>query len=326
MKIALVHPDLAGARSGNLATAERWERLLTELGHEVERSPASAALADGEGAAADLLIALHATKSAATVAAWKRRRPGAPVVVALGGTDLYLDLPDSPAARAAVAAADRLVVLQPLALASLPAAARKKARVIYQSVRPPAGGRPEPGASDPADFDVAFLAHLRPVKDPLTAIAAARLLPASSPVRIRHAGAGLDPALAAAARAASGEVAAYEWLGSLPREGARALLAASRLLLLASRTEGGANVVSEAIAAGVPVVASRIPGSVGLLGGDWPAYFAVGDAGGLAALLARAATEPGFYAELIERVAALRPLVDPAREREAWRSLLAEIV
>src|SRR5262249_35794481 len=74
-------------------------------------------------------------------------------------------------------------------------------------------------------------------------------------------------------------------------------------------------------AAGTPVIASRIPGSVGLLGDDYPGYFHAGDACGLAAQLRAAETNrSGFYDERRLRRAALRPLVDPAREREAWAS------
>jgi glycosyltransferase involved in cell wall biosynthesis len=89
--------------------------------------------------------------------------------------------------------------------------------------------------------------------------------------------------------------------------------------------EGGANVISEALAAAVPVIASRIPGSVGLLGADYPGYFRPGDPADLARVLRAAETDGSFLGLLRDRCAALRPMVDPAREHEAWRSLLAEL-
>ena len=95
--------------------------------------------------------------------------------------------------------------------------------------------------------------------------------------------------------------------------------------MVTSRLEGGANVISEAIAAGVPVLSSRIDGSIGLLGPDYPGVFPVGDTDALAALLVRCERDAAFLRALAERCVALRPLVDPARERASWRALLAEL-
>jgi glycosyltransferase involved in cell wall biosynthesis len=98
-----------------------------------------------------------------------------------------------------------------------------------------------------------------------------------------------------------------------------------RLLVLTSVAEGGANVVSEALACSVPVVSTDIPGSVGMLGPDYPGYFPVGDAKSLAELLESAAADPAFYRRLHDICRELRPLVDPAREREGWRALLQSL-
>ena len=86
--------------------------------------------------------------------------------------------------------------------------------------------------------------------------------------------------------------------------------------------EGGANVISEALACSVPVISSRIPGSVGILGADYPGYFTVGEEKELAALLEQAEQDPGFYQQLRDTCQELRGLVDPAREREAWRAII----
>ena len=88
--------------------------------------------------------------------------------------------------------------------------------------------------------------------------------------------------------------------------------------------EGGANALSEALAAAVPVVCSKVDGSGGLLADDYPGYFTVGDTQALAALLRRAETDRGFYAALQWSCRAVAPLVDPARERRGWRDLLRE--
>jgi len=144
-------------------------------------------------------------------------------------------------------------------------------------------------------------------------------------VQIAHAGGALDPELASEAEAEQRRNPRYRWLGDLARERALRLLAGSQLLALTSLLEGGANVVSEAIAAGVPVLSSLIPGSVGILGPDYPGYFPAGDARTLSLLMQRAETDSAFYGELKRRIRDLKPLVDPQRERESWRALLAEV-
>jgi len=94
------------------------------------------------------------------------------------------------------------------------------------------------------------------------------------------------------------------------------------LLVLTSRLEGGANAVSEALSCGVPILSSRIDGSVGILGADYPGFFDVGDTDGLAALLWRAETDARFYRRLASRCRTAAPMLDPAIEAASWRRLL----
>jgi hypothetical protein len=75
----------------------------------------------------------------------------------------------------------------------------------------------------------------------------------------------------------------------------------------------------------VPVLSTRIAGSVGILGPRYPGLFRVGDARGLARLLERCEADPAFYARLEAWCEKLRPAVEPAREKRAWRRLLAEL-
>jgi glycosyltransferase involved in cell wall biosynthesis len=102
-------------------------------------------------------------------------------------------------------------------------------------------------------------------------------------------------------------------------------LGRSHVMVISSKMEGGAHVVSEAIAAGVPVIASRIPGNVGLLGGGYPGYFAVGDERELAVLLSRAATETAFLRSLGKAVKARGSLTDPVAERRAIEGLVTDL-
>src|SRR5262249_302671 len=152
-----------------------------------------------------------------------------------------------------------------------------------------------------------------------------RLLPSSSQVRVLQVGAALSSDMEEQARAEEAGNPRYRWLGDLPRWKALRVLARSRLLVLTSLLEGGANVGSEAIAASVPVLASHIPGSVGILGADYPGYFPIGDTRALAQLLSRAENDAAFYNALTAHSRRLRPLVRPGRERESWRRLLREL-
>jgi putative glycosyltransferase (TIGR04348 family) len=312
--IRIICPAPRGARNGNRVTALRWAAALRKLGHHVVVGERYA------GGETDLLIALHATKSHDSIVAFRAAEPQAPLVVALTGTDLYQDFPIDPRTRTSVELASRLVALQPEALSALPEAYRHKARVIFQSARPPPRSR-RPGPSPVA----CVLANLRSVKDPLCAARAARLLPAESRLTIAHAGAVIEPELGAEAEQEAGKNPRYRWLGALPRARALELLAGSDLLVLTSHAEGGANVVTEALACGVPVLSSRIAGSVGLLGEDYPGYFTAGRPTELAALLLRFETDEAFRAALMNRCRTLAGLADPAAELSSWQALVREL-
>lgn len=315
MRIGLVSPAPLDGLHGNATTAARWAEILTGLGHDVHP------MRGYGGEPLDVLIALHAGKSADSLAEFLAAYPLAPTVVALTGTDVYPSLDAAGVDIALLARATRLVVLQARALDQLPAGLHSRTRVIVQSV--PAI---PPRTPDPDCYEVAFLAHLRAVKDPLRLAEATRLLPATSRIRVTHVGEARDSSWAEAARAASRDNPRYRWLGPRPRHEALEVLARSRLLALTSWNEGGANVVSEALAAGVPILSSAVAGSIGLLGENYPGYFSAGDTAALAGLLHELEQDhAGIYTRITQHCHELRDLVSPSREREAWADLVSEL-
>jgi putative glycosyltransferase (TIGR04348 family) len=219
-----------------------------------------------------------------------------------------------------VALAHRLVGLHDRIGETMPPEHRGKVRVVHQSALPIRARAPVTRS-----FRVLVAGHLREEKDPLRPALAARRLPRESRVRIEHYGKPHTPDWAEAARAEMAENPRYRWHGEVPHHALRRQYARAHVLALPSRMEGGANVVSEAVVAGLPVVASAIPGSIGLLGDDYPGYYPVEDAGALAGLLLRAETEPGFLARLAAACAARRALFTPEREQAELAAALAEL-
>jgi putative glycosyltransferase (TIGR04348 family) len=318
MKIGIVTPAPSGSTHGNRITAERWAGILRTLGHRVSISEKY------EGEQLDLLIALHARRSHSSVLRFREKQPDTPIILALTGTDVYRDIHENPQARRSLKLADRIVVLQPHALRELTPANRKKAHVIYQSVeiargrkraRQPAGGH----------FDICVIGHLRPVKDPFRAAIAARTLPDSSRMRIIQVGGALSKPMEQRALHEMQINQRYRWLGELSRARALRVLAQSRLCVISSRMEGGANVLSEAIVVGVPVLASRIDGNIGILGETYLGFFRVGDTSELRQLMLRVETDRRFLLGLQKAIIGLASLFGPDRERRAWIRLIADV-
>jgi putative glycosyltransferase (TIGR04348 family) len=279
-----------------------------------------------DGEPYDLLLALHARKSNPAVVNFRRQNPEGPVIVALTGTDVYRDIRTSRTARESLDLATSIVVLQPKATKELRPSWQKKARVIYQSVKNRQALTSNNHAKErsSAGFDVSVIGHLRAVKDPFRTAMAARLLSDSSRVRVLHVGGAMTDAMANRARKEMSLNKRYRWLGQLSQLRTLQILKKSSLCVLSSRMEGGANVLSEAIAASVPILASRIDGNIGILGAGYPGYFDVGNTSQLEQLLTRAESSPEYLAELKGWVESLTYLVDPAREEQAWSALINE--
>lgn len=311
--LVIVTPALADANNGNWQTARRWGRMLAGA-YRVHLA------SSWDGGDEAVMVALHARRSATAIARWRTLRPAAPLVVVLTGTDLYRDIAADPSARASMAAADRLVVLNPLGPRSLPPGLRSKARVVLQScpVR-------QTVPKTQQHLRALMVGHLRAEKSPQTCFEAARLLGGRPDIRIDHIGAALEPALGEQAAALMAENPRYRWLGGMPHAATRRRIQAAHVLLHPSRMEGGAHVVIEAVRSGTPVLASRIDGNVGLLGEGYDGYFALDDASALAALLQRLRDEPAMLHHLALQCAGRAPLFDPARESATLQALMAEL-
>jgi putative glycosyltransferase (TIGR04348 family) len=308
--VCIVTPATRENNTGNWHTAARWARMLRPQ-HCVSVLP------EWNGEPCDLLIALHARRSAASIAAYRAAHPDGALAVVLTGTDLYRDLPASREAQHSLAAADRLVVLQELGVQAVPAHYRGKTTVIFQSAR-----TLKRGERRRKTFDVAVVGHLREAKDPLLAMHAALCLPPDSRVRVLHAGAALDPRYATAASRTEARTPRYRWLGELSRTRARQLMRHAALLLHPSKVEGGAQVVLEAIRSGTPVLVSNADGNLGMVGRGYPGVFPVGSVRAALALIERASTDRAFLRRLSSACRARAWLFDPKVERAAVRDLV----
>jgi putative glycosyltransferase (TIGR04348 family) len=308
--IVIVTPALADANNGNWQTARRWAGMLSRA----YRVRLAAAWEGGDEA---LMIALHARRSAASVASWRAQRPASPLVLALTGTDLYHDLAADVAAQASVQSADCLIVLNELGARALPAAWRARVRVVLQSC---AARRTL--IKTRRHLRALMVGHLREEKSPRTCFDAARLLGHRHDIRLDHVGAALDPELGAQAAALMRDRPCYRWLGALAHAATRRRIQAAHVLVHPSRIEGGAHVVIEAVRSGTPVLASRIDGNVGLLGEGYDGYFPPGDAATLAQRLQALRDEPAMLAHLQRQCLARAPLFDPAGESATLHALV----
>jgi putative glycosyltransferase (TIGR04348 family) len=312
----LVTPAPPRSRAGNRATAVRWAQILRRLGHRVSLGVLY------DGAPYDCMIALHAHRSASAIREFRHLHPAKALIVALTGTDIYHFIHTDPSTTlASMERADVLVGLHAQVHEALPETMRAKVRVILQSAAP-LGRAPSPPSKA---FQVCVIGHLREEKDPMLTAVAARALPAESRLRVVHLGRALDDQWALRARREMEENPRYRWRGEVPHWEVRRILSRSHLMTLTSKMEGGANVVSEAIVAGVPVLSAGIPGSVGLLGRDYPGYFPPGDAESLAALLWQAERDREYLAALKARCALLGPHFRPQAEAAAWAELLGKL-
>ncbi|MFL6663827.1 MAG: selenoneine biosynthesis selenosugar synthase SenB [Rhizobacter sp.] len=308
--VLIVSPALADANNGNWHTASRWARML-------RRHCRIGIARRWQGEACDLLIALHARRSAESIDAFAAAHPERPLIVVLTGTDIYRDVRSDAAAQRSLELASHLVALQDQAPFDLSARLRRKCSVVFQSAPPL-----RPTAPPSRVLRVVQVGHLRDEKDPVTFMRAAARLGACSDLHFEQIGAALDDKLGMAAQRTTDRAGNYRWLGALPRAVVRQHIRRAHLLVSTSRMEGGAQVIVEAAQSGTAVLASHIPGHVGLLGAEHSGWFPLGDDAALAALILRARDDPGFLAALRRESLARAALFDPAEEERRLVALL----
>jgi len=183
VNISLITPAKKQSNNGNRTTVVRWARMLRELGHRVRIDVEYA------GEAADVMIALHAWRSAAAILRYRDQFPDRPLVVALAGTDVNTFLKSDPQTTlGSMQMADALICLHGHIGEALPAPLRKKLHVVRQS----ALSLPGPRRPARRNFDICVIGHLRDEKDPFRTALAARQLSPESLMRVIHLGKALD--------------------------------------------------------------------------------------------------------------------------------------
>jgi putative glycosyltransferase (TIGR04348 family) len=319
-QVSIVTPALAQANNGNWQTARRWARFLAPVARVrvTDHWPDSAESMQSD----QVLIALHARRSAASIANWHARHGSKGLVVVLTGTDLYRDIERDGQAQQSVDHAKVLVVLQSRGPQALPAPLRKKARVIFQS-----STSRQPLRKSQARLRLLAVGHLRDEKSPQTLFQAVRLLADRHDIVIEHVGSALDLELGRVAQQLSEQLPGYQWLGNLPHEAVRRRIQRAHLLIHPSQMEGGAHVIMEAVTSGTAVLASAVDGNIGMLGDDYQGYFPWGDAQALVDRVIQCReSQPdqinGFLHALQRQCLQRAPLFAPAAEQAALIQLL----
>jgi putative glycosyltransferase (TIGR04348 family) len=293
----------------------RWQSFLKKLGHEVRISN------HWSGKNTDALIALHAYRSHASLVQFRKLYPQRPIILIITGTDLYRDMPTHTEVLKSMEMSDAIIVLQSAALAMLPKHFQTKTHVIYQSAK-----SVKRKALLKKSFLVSVIGHLRPEKDPFCTPESLKYLRPESKIQVLHMGKAMSPEMKSLAKAYNKELKNYQWLDELSHSETLQQLSRSHLMVISSLMEGGAHVVTEAIAIGVPVIASDIPGNRGLLGDDYPGYYPVGDAKALALMLQKAEFEPSFYKSLEAHIKKRKNKVQPEFELNSIKALLSRLI
>jgi len=314
-RIEIVTPAPPGTLYGNRITALRWQKFLSRLHYQ------STITEKWSGKSCDVLIALHGLRSYDSIQRFKKAYPNNPVALIMTGTDIYRDLKKSDKVIQSMEMADAIVVLQPDAIQSLPKKFHHKVQVIYQSVKSITRKTPPK-----RHFLASIIGHLRAEKDPFCAAQSLELLPLNSRIKLVQLGKAMSPDFKKQAISIEKKVVRYRWLGQLSHPKTLQWLSRSHVMIISSIMEGGAHAVSEAIAIGIPVIASDIPGNRGLLGNAYPAYYPAGDQVALSKLLTKVESNKAFYQKLCKAITGRQKITKPELEQKSIQKLIKGLI
>jgi len=313
--VVIVSPALASANNGNWQTAKRYRQLL-KSNFRVRL------LGEWDGSKSDaVLIALHARRSFSSIAAWHAVHGDNGLVVVLTGTDLYRDIKSDAHAQKSLQLASRLVVLQSMGLHELPESLQAKTSVVLQSTTSRATLPKTTRCTR-----VVMVGHLREEKSPRTLFEAVALLAQHRDIQIQHIGAPHDQTLASIANQTAALYPQYQYTGALSYPQTRHQIQRAHVLVHTSVMEGGAHVIMEAVCSGVPVIASRIAGNMGMLGEDYAGLIPVGDAKALANMLVRFRQDAEFAQLLKTQCAQRAPLFAAEHEHKALLTIVESAI
>jgi len=321
-KILLITPIPPSRHSGNQATANRWESILQEIGHEVEIANSF------EEQSPDLVIAIHLRKSSKSITAFKNKYPNRPLITLAAGTDLYKDLKQpefTEIIKVSIRESDKILVLQPLAKKLIENDQQNKVSVIYQSTdinKFRASVHEGVSQRQFEEFQIVVIGHPRKIKDSLRAALAAKLLPKDSNIKVKLIGKTIEPEMRSTIEKEMNENLRFSWLGELDRAGTWREMGRSNLMVLSSLEEGGANVISEAVSIGLPILATKIDGNAGLLRENYSGFFEAKNTEELSALMLKCEKEPQFLKLLTEQVRTKASLFTKEQEKETLKKII----
>jgi glycosyltransferase involved in cell wall biosynthesis len=280
-RIALVSPYTLPFSCGNSILAERLREGLVNQGYSValfnarENTPAKGALF-----APDILHTLNADRTYQWAREFRAAYKKIPWVITLTGTDYntWSAINEPPAhIRESIEQANALVVFHRFAaeavLSCLPGAGTKT-HIIAQGVTPCTESADRGTVRSRYGIDsnaVIFLmvAGIRPVKSMRTAIEAFHEVQRQVPQAVLLlVGPVIDQSEAEKVLSAGGRLQCFTYLGEFAPAEVRSLMDAADVFLNTSLHEGMPGAVLEAMAAGLPVIASAVAGNRALIADD----------------------------------------------------------
>ena len=277
-RIALVSPYTLPFSCGNSMLAERLREGLVNQGYSValfnarENTPAEAALF-----APDILHTLNADRTYQWAREFRAAYKKIPWVITLTGTDYnsWSVINEPPAhIRESIEQANALVLFHRSAAETLQGcfpAANTKIHIIAQGVAPCAARAARHAVRSSYGIDAAavvflMVAGIRPVKSMRTAIDAFHEVQRQVPdAALLLVGPVIDQSETEKVLSAGSRLQCFTYLGEMAPAEVRSLMDAADVFLNTSLHEGMPGAVLEAMAAGLPIIASAVAGNRALV-------------------------------------------------------------